>query len=525
MSTAKKVIELIRVSTEAQAGDKKGGIDAQKAANQQTAKQYGLEIVKTVKLVDVSGAEVLWNEEFRQLLKDIADPEVYGVVTCEFSRLMRPENPGDGVILQRFMDTDTRLCLPTGPIDFNDDMGGFMGGVLAQFSGLHRKIIRNNTMRGKEALRKKGRWAVSWKCLPYGVAYDRETCQFSYKQPEAQKLKKVFKRCLAGDLNYAEHAKSLNVAGSSVRHILTNPIYKGYLFLSQRRDPTEKRISKKGKSYKSEIAREQDKVINKKVMPGLISEKDFDRVYAKIAVKTELNTKKITNAVHFAYTGVLFCAKCGARMYTQLKNQREEKRKDGVLSIPARYFYVCSKRLRGGKDACDAPYCRREQLEAALDWQVARKLSSPKWLEQTHKAYRKQLEAGFSEKDRARTQEHLDKLLAKRKRIEDVYFDGKFEKSGLDERLSQVDREIQEARDTLAELTQKMPPWDPKVVAELAEPLHKWRELDREDKQKLLKSLPFTFQVLNDEVKMMFMGYETPPNMAQNNVLTTKTHS
>ena len=55
----KKAIELIRVSTQGQAGDGRASIPAQRAINQRTAGAYGLEIVDTIELVNVSGAAVL----------------------------------------------------------------------------------------------------------------------------------------------------------------------------------------------------------------------------------------------------------------------------------------------------------------------------------------------------------------------------------------------------------------------------------------------------------------------------------
>ena len=87
-----RVIELIRVSTEQQADDDRGGIPAQRAANLRTAELYGLEIIRTVELIDVSGAAVLAEPAMLQLLQDIRRDDVHGVVTREFSRLMRPEN-------------------------------------------------------------------------------------------------------------------------------------------------------------------------------------------------------------------------------------------------------------------------------------------------------------------------------------------------------------------------------------------------------------------------------------------------
>src|SRR5579864_6094581 len=108
----KKAIELIRVSTEAQAQDDRGGIPAQRAANLVTAARHGLEIVRTFQIEDVSGARVLASPEMREMLGMIESPEIAGVVAKEFSRLMRPEDLSDFEILARFNRTNTVLYLP-----------------------------------------------------------------------------------------------------------------------------------------------------------------------------------------------------------------------------------------------------------------------------------------------------------------------------------------------------------------------------------------------------------------------------
>jgi hypothetical protein len=64
----KKAIELIRVSTEAQAGDDRASIPAQRAINRRTAAQFGLTIAESIELTDVSGTAMLQAPEIQRLL-------------------------------------------------------------------------------------------------------------------------------------------------------------------------------------------------------------------------------------------------------------------------------------------------------------------------------------------------------------------------------------------------------------------------------------------------------------------------
>jgi DNA invertase Pin-like site-specific DNA recombinase len=137
----KRVIELIRVSTEGQAGPDRAGIPAQSASNLRTAGQYGLEIVRTIEISDVSGAAVLRSPEMQELLRLIESADIHGVVAKEFSRLMRPENFADYALLQAFVDTATVLYLPDGAIDFRSKSGRLFGTLRAAIAGLERTEI------------------------------------------------------------------------------------------------------------------------------------------------------------------------------------------------------------------------------------------------------------------------------------------------------------------------------------------------------------------------------------------------
>ena len=76
MNNVKKVIELIRVSTEQQAASDRASIPAQRAVNARTCSQHGLEIVRTIEVTDVSGACVLTAPEIQELMRLMQSPEI-----------------------------------------------------------------------------------------------------------------------------------------------------------------------------------------------------------------------------------------------------------------------------------------------------------------------------------------------------------------------------------------------------------------------------------------------------------------
>ena len=134
----KNAIELIRVSTAAQADNDRASIPAQRAINRHTAAKYGLEIVRSITMSDVSGTAVLRAPEMLELLDVIEDPQIHGVIAREISRLMRPENFCDYALLQAFVETNTVLYLPEGPMDFRNKTDRFFGTIRAAMAGMER---------------------------------------------------------------------------------------------------------------------------------------------------------------------------------------------------------------------------------------------------------------------------------------------------------------------------------------------------------------------------------------------------
>ncbi len=491
----KQVIELSRVSTEGQAADDRAGIPAQRAANRSTAAQHGLKIVDTVELIDVSGTAVLAEPEMQRLLRELARPDIHGVVTREFSRLMRPDNYADYAILQRFRETNTLLYLPTGPLDFNSETGQLLGPLQALMAGNELKRIRDRMMGGKEALRRAGRWAAGSHNLPFGVGYDRAQHRFFYK-PEAAKVRQVFKRFLAGDTNYDRLSGLLGMTRGSAKNVLQNPIYTGWLVYDEKRDLSFAG-KRDGARDRRKVARTPEETYRHKVIEdALVSQADFDRVQAMIVQKAQTNLRQRQQVGQFTYNGFLWCAKCGARLHT-FRNQFN------------RFYYICSNKKR--KDANGEALCQhtgflnRDRLEAQLDALVSRTLANTRALRGIYAAHMRQLQAAQPKRDHARLQQHVEALQAKRQRIIDAYLEGVLTKAERDARLAAVDRDLRAANMALAQQT-PAPAWDPAALAATFAPFADWRSLTRTEKRQMLTALAPAFHVADYEVQGLYLN-------------------
>ena len=118
-----QVLSLIRFSTPEQVAAGKAGIDGQRNLNNASAAFHGVRIRREIVVVDVSGQDVIYNEQFRQLFEELKDPTLSGVLVSEQSRIVRPEGFDDWPILGHFQRNRKLIYTPTGKIDATTPQG------------------------------------------------------------------------------------------------------------------------------------------------------------------------------------------------------------------------------------------------------------------------------------------------------------------------------------------------------------------------------------------------------------------
>src|SRR5258708_4059149 len=371
----KSAIELIRVSTEGQASEDRAGIPAQREANRRTALTYGLTIVKSVEIVDVSGAAVLSSPQMQELLRMMESPEIHGVVTKEFSRLMRPEKFTDYALLQQFIDTGTVLYLPDGPIDLASKSGRLLGTIRAALAGLERREIIERMNDAKESMRRAGKHPGGESSLPYGVTYSPKT-GWSYTA-DAEKVRTAFRLFLSGETSYTVLSRKLVIPRTNVRFILENPIYTGWRVYREKRDPSNAAyVGGPGgrQGYRRKIERAPDDMNPVQVLDALLSEVEFNVIQQIIELKKQKHWRSYAETPNrYTYNGFLTCGDCASLLYTHTAKDE---------------FYVCKSRntrearLRAARGLvpCSNRYMLRRKLEPKIDFLFGEKLREPGFL-------------------------------------------------------------------------------------------------------------------------------------------------
>lgn len=494
----KQAIALIRVSTEGQAADDRAGIPAQRAAIHKTAQRYGLEIVRTIELVDVSGARILTAPETAELFRLMELPEMHGVIAKEFSRLMRPQDLSDFAILQRFIETQTVLYLPDGPVDFSNKSGRLFGGIRALMAGFERQEVLERMNDAKEQMRRQGKNTGGASTLPYGV-----TCsgaEWSYTA-EAQKVREAFRMVLTTTKPYARIAEELNIGRTNLRFILSNPIYTGWRIYDQKRDPRAAAYvpGPKGRQgYRRKMERPAEEVIRVRVLEPLIPQEIFDRVQqtlkARAAREREVRSK---NKPQYTFNGFLYCAACESPMYSHT-NQKD------------RHFYCKQNGTRARKrnpaSACPTPYIRAAVIEPKIEQLLSDRLQDDDFLERVAAAMltRDQQPSG-AVPDHAAVGQQMEVLSGKRSRVLEAYFDGAISRKERDDHLNRIGAEIESYRRVGGQSVQPRPRIDARALAEVLAVFAEMPYLQREQKRSLLHGLGIAVFVEGYTIKQVAM--------------------
>jgi DNA invertase Pin-like site-specific DNA recombinase len=500
----KKVIELIRVSTEGQAANDRASIPAQRTVNRRTCTQYGLEIVRSIEFSDVSGASVLLAPEMRTLLTAMQEPTIDGVVAREFSRLMRPENFSDYALLQAFVDTRKVLYLPEGPLDLTTKTGRLLGTIRAAIAGLERTEILERVWSAKEEKRRRGELGQSSIVLPYGVGYDA-TRGFYYK-PEAERVREAFRQFLAGHQSYNELAKLLGVTPRGMHLILRNPIWTGWRVIDKKRDLTAagRYVKPDGRQAdRRKIARSPEEAIRVRVIDDpLVSEEDFQTVQRIMDLKQSKHWRTQGHIERrFTYNGFLTCSECGEVVHTVLAR---------------RDYYACKGRRT--LHTCRTSYMGREKLESALDNIFAGRLTNPEFIANCVRELQQRNQANDSAAVIQRLTSEISTLQARRLRVIDSFVEGIIEREERDRRLALFDRDIKTAGESLLREAPAAP-LDLVALLEAFAPLGEWEHWTRDQKRLVLASIVPEIRVADYKVESiglnpyLFSNENTRPGM------------
>lgn len=358
MSSLKAVI-YTRVSTEDQA-DNGTSLETQELACLRKAADLQSAIVEVVKDEGVSGARYTTRAGIQTALAHIETGAASLLIVHSLSRLSR-EVEHQQNIKKRIERVGGRLVICDMPLEDTEE-GNLMFGISGAFAQYERSVIRKRTMSGKKRRAEEGQQPQRSRS-PYGyhIVQNAEVTAGIYPASMRgryivdEEKSKIARRIFAGYAGRTESlpslCKKLNAEGvpapsggvwheSTIRVILTNPVYKGQPVSGRHKSSTDEgRLQKfhalTGVPITTTDVRHLVPEKNRLILsaPPLVSEEVWNAAQERLAtMKARYSgSDKITQML----SGMCICPHCGGRAI--LKYQKA----DGKLY---RYFWCSSRR-------------------------------------------------------------------------------------------------------------------------------------------------------------------------------------
>lgn len=306
----------------------------------------------------ISGASTKHREDFNRMIEDAAAGLFDLVVTKEISRFARNTldsiqftrqllSSGVGVFFQNdninTLDEDAELRLSIMSSIAQDELRKLSSRV--KFG--HQQAIRQSVVLGNSRI----------------FGYKKNDGRLAIDEGEAPMVRELFERYATNEYSMKQIERIFwekgyrNLKGNKIAHttmsgMISNPKYKGY-YVGNKVKVVDMFTKKQKFLPPEEWVMFKDET--GQIVPAIVSEELWERANAVLRRRSEdvKNRRGICNHGNLL-TGKLFCTRCGAAYY-----RRESRDKQGNKNSK----WVCSNKIKAGKDACDSfPIYEKELL-------------------------------------------------------------------------------------------------------------------------------------------------------------------
>lgn len=283
------------------------------------AKEKKLNIVE-IKEEIVSGESLFFRPKMLELLKEVEAKMYTGVLVMDMQRLGRGDMKDQGIILETFKNTHTKIITPIKTYDLDNDFDEEYSEFEAFMSRKELKMINRRMQGGRVRSIQDGNYISPNPPLGYDVDWIKKSRTLKINEYEANIIKIIFKMYTDGDgagtiadyLNSLGYKTKFNndFSRSSILATLKNPIYIGKVTWKK------KEIKKSKTLGKVKDTRTRDKnewiVVDGKHKP-ILDMLTWNKAQAILSNKYHIPYKQICEPVN-PLAGVLICSKCKSKM-------------------------------------------------------------------------------------------------------------------------------------------------------------------------------------------------------------------
>lgn len=283
------------------------------------AKEKKLNIVE-IKEEVVSGDSLFFRPKMLELLKEVENNTYFGILVMDIDRLGRGGMKDQGIILDAFKESKTKIITPIKTYDLEDEMDEELTEFKTFFSRRELKTINRRMQGGRVRSVEDGNYIATNPPFGYDIIFVKKSRTLKINDHEAAAIKLIFNMYVDGngasfiadELNKLGYKTKLDnkFSPSSVLTIIKNPIYVGKVAW-KRKDI--KKSKTPGKAKDTKLRDKSEWIIADGKHKAIIS-KDLWEATQRILSGRYHIPYQLSNAPVNPFAGLITCGICGKKM-------------------------------------------------------------------------------------------------------------------------------------------------------------------------------------------------------------------
>ncbi|HHD2761476.1 TPA: recombinase family protein [Clostridium perfringens] len=283
------------------------------------AKEKKLNIVE-IKEEIVSGESLFFRPKMLELLKEVEAKKYDGVLVMDMQRLGRGDMKDQGIILETFKNSNTKIITPQKTYDLNNDFDEEYTEFEAFMSRKELKMINRRMQGGRVRSIEEGNYIATNPPFGYDISFIKKSRTLKINEHESKAVKLIFKLYIEGngasfianELNNLGYKTKLgnNFSSSSVLTIIKNPVYAGKIAW-KRKDIKKSRTP--GKIKDTRLRDKSEWIISDGKHEAIIDMETWN--LAEEILKGRYHIPyQLANAPVNPFAGLITCGVCGKKM-------------------------------------------------------------------------------------------------------------------------------------------------------------------------------------------------------------------
>lgn len=291
------------------------------------AKKNDLNIVE-IKEELVSGESIVARPKMVELLQEVENNKYNAVLVMDIDRLGRGNMKEQGVILEAFKYSNTKIITPQKVYDLENEIDEQMTEFQTFIARQELKTIKKRMLRGRKKSFEDGKFIYSTPPFGYDAVYNKKGERTIVPNEDSKTVKLIFDLYVNeeyGSGYIAKYLDSLNIKPArvnkwppeTIRKILSNKTYCGYL--SYGRTVQTRKFNENGnlihkRNDKNNIEYAKGKHI------AIISEEEYNKAQKLMSSKSKITNPGGKYAVQNPFAGIARCKKCGSILKRNANN-------------------------------------------------------------------------------------------------------------------------------------------------------------------------------------------------------------